>query len=131
MLLDIEEIVYDRIKTTYPTSLIAQYPTIKFTTKDRDLVNPTFPLVYVRLIDSPERGADLSGDSINGIMAMFEIQVTDNFSQTRAKTILNEVTKIMKTMRFSVSQFPSFDNGDATYRCVARYRRLIGANETI
>ena len=131
MIIDIEEIVYSRIKTTYPTSLIASYPDIKFTTRDRDLINPKFPTVYIRLVDSPEMGGDLSGDAINAVNAMFEIQVIDNDTQQRAKGILNEVVKIMKRMRFSVTMFPAFDNGDSTYRCIARFRRIIGANETL
>ena len=131
ILTDIEELVYNKIKTTYPRSLIAQYPDIKFTTRDRDLVNPKFPTVYIKSVSSPETGGDLSGDSINGVKAIFEIQVIDNDSQQRAKAILCEVIKIMKTMRFSVTAFPEFDNGDSTYRSIARFRRVIGANDTL
>lgn len=132
MILDIEEIVYDKIKTTYPASLIAQYPDIKFTTKDRDLINPKFPTVYIHLLDgTKEVGTDLSGDAINGAMVMFETQVIDNDTQYRAKSVHNEVVKIMKSMGFTVSQFPSFDNGDSTYRCFARFKRLVGANDVI
>lgn len=130
-LTDIEEIVYNKIKTTYPASLIAQYPDIKFTTRDRDLVNPKFPLVYIRLLPSSEIGGDLGGDSTNGIDATFEVQVIDNAGQLRAKTIINEVTKIMKAMCFRVIRFPTFDNGDSTYRSISRYQRIIGANDTI
>lgn len=131
MILDIEEIVYDRIKTTYPASLIAQYPDIKFTTRDRDLINPKFPTVYIHLVDGKEIGSDLSGDAINGANIMFEIQVIDNDSQYRAKSVLNEVVKIMKRMRFNVTLFPNFDNGDSTYRSIARFRRIVGANNTL
>lgn len=131
ILLDIEPYVLNRIETEYPVSLKAQYPDIKFTTSSRDLATTRFPLVYIHLASSPEIGGDLSGDSLNGINATIDISVYDNHSQTRAKAVISQVISIMKSMKFRVIEIPYNDNTDSTFRCIARCRRVIGANETL
>lgn len=131
ILLDIEPYVLNRISNDYPAYLKAQYPDIKFTTSSRDLATTRFPLVYIHLSPSPEIGEDLSGDSINGINATIDISVIDNHSQTRAKSVLSQVLLIMKSMRFRIVEIPYYDNGDSTYKCIARCKRIVGANDVL
>jgi hypothetical protein len=125
-MLDIETIVFSRIKTTLLQKLKTKYPDIAFTTSNRVSSNPKFPNVYVHMMGSQEIGEDLENNTINGISATFQIETTDNQSQSRAKEVMNEVVMCMKTMRFSVVAMPEFDNTDSTFRSVARFRRTIG-----
>lgn len=90
-----------------------------------------FPFVYVNTLTSTEEGSDLEGLTINGAMFTFQIEVTDNVSQNRAKEVIAEVIRIIKTMRFEVISLPVFDNLDGTHRGIIRIRRIIGANDTI
>lgn len=125
-MLDIETIVYSRIKAILTSKLKTKYPNISFTTSDKVSSNPKFPNVYVHMLGSQETGEDLENDTINGVLATFQIETNDNESQTRAKNVMNEVVKVMKGIRFSVIAMPENQNTDSSFRCVTRFRRTIG-----
>lgn len=125
-MLDIETIVYSRIKAKLTSKLLNKYPDISFTTNNKVLSNPKFPNVYVHLLGSPEIGEDLENNTINGVEATFQIDVTDNKSQGRAKEVINEIVGVVKEMRFSIVSMPETNNTDSTFRCVMRCRRIIG-----
>lgn len=125
-MLDIETIVHSRIKAILTSKLKTKYPNISFTTSDKVKDKPKFPNVYTHMLGSQEEGGDLEGSSINGVLASFQIEVTDNESQTRAKAVMDEVVGVMKSMRFSVVAMPEFQNTDTSYRSVSRFRRIIG-----
>lgn len=130
-MLDIETIVHSRIKAIVTSKLKTKYPDISFTTSDKVKDKPKFPNVYTHMLGSQEKGSDLENNTINGALASFQIEVTDNESQTRAKVVMNEVVSVMKSMRFSVIAMPESQNTDTSYRCVARFRRVIGNLDVI
>lgn len=125
-MLDIETIVFSRIKAILTSKLKTKYPNISFTTSDKVSSDPKFPNVYIHMMGSQEIGEDLENNTINGVLATFQIETTDNQSQSRAKDVMNEVVGVMKGMRFSVIAMPEFNNTDSTFRSVARFRRTIG-----
>jgi hypothetical protein len=89
-----------------------------------------FPFVFVNALPGSERGKDLSGTSINGGLFSFQIDVYDSQSQTRARKVMTEVVRIMKSMGFESNSMPSFEQTqDNTVRMVARFRRVIGAGD--
>lgn len=130
-MLDIESIVFSRIKAILTSKLKTKYPDLDFTTSDKVPKKPKFPNVYVHLISSPEIGIDLDNDSINGILPAFQIETTDNQNQNRAKDVMDEVVKVMKGMRFTVIATPEFKNTDSAYRSVARFRRAVGNQDIL
>lgn len=130
-MLDIESKVYSRIKYTFPKNVKADYPDLNFTTNSRQLIDPKFPCVYIHLASCAEVGQDLENTEINGGDYMFQIEVYDNQSQNRADIIMDEVVKIMKSMRFNVPEIPRFDNTQSEYRSVARFRRIIGSGDIL
>lgn len=130
-MLDIESIVFSRIKEKATSKLKTKYPDISFTTSDKVASNPKFPNVYVHMMGSKEIGNDLENITINGVLATFQIETTDNQSQTRAKDAMNEVVRIVKEMRFDIIVMPEMKNTDSTYRCVMRCRRTIGSLDVL
>lgn len=130
-MLDIETIVFSRIKAILTSKLKTKYPDISFTTSDKVSSNPKFPNVYVHMLGSQEIGEDLENNTINGVLATFQIETTDNQSQNRAKDVMNEIVGVMKGMRFSVIAMPESQNTDTSYRCVARFRRVVGNLDVI
>lgn len=125
-MLDIETIVFSRIKAILTSKLKTKYPNISFTTSDKVKDKPKLPNVYTHMLGSQEIGEDLENNTINGVLATFQIETTDNQSQNRAKDVMNEIVGVMKSMRFSVIAMPESQNTDTSYRCVARFRRTIG-----
>ena len=130
-MLDIETIVFSRVKAILTSKLKTKYPDISFTTSDKVKDKPKFPNVYIHMLGSQETGEDLENNTINGVLATFQIETTDNETQTRAKEVMDEVIKVMKSMRFSIISMPEFQNTDTAYRRVARCRRIIGNLDTL
>lgn len=130
-MLNIENIVFSRVKYDVSTNLKTKYPKIAFTTSDTVVKDASFPTVYVHLLPAVEIGQDLEGKTINAGMFTFQIDVSDNQSQNRAKKVMDEIVASMKSMRFELVAFPEFQNSDSAFRSVARFRRVIGAGETL
>lgn len=131
MLDSLESQIFSRIKANFSDRIKKKYPDLNFTTSDKTPTKAKFPTVYIHFMESPEIGSDLEGTSINGITATFQIDITDNQSQSRADEVSREVLRIMKSMRFKAVGMPFHDNSGDTYRTISRYRRPIGAGDIL
>lgn len=127
---EIQSRVFSRVKNKGTKALKASYPNIYFTTSDKVQTNPKFPTIYLHEVGSVEQGQDLDNTSINAVLFTIQIDVTDNESQNRVNEVMGEIVSIMKSMRFSVVTMPEFQNTDSIYRSTARFRRMIGNEET-
>lgn len=128
---DIESIVFSRIKKEFSDKLKKKYPNLDFTTSDKVSKKPKFPTVYIHMLPSPEIGQTLDGTTLNGILANFQIKVSDNVNNSRAREVMNEVVRILKTMRFSINEMPYSENKEGTYYSLVRARRAIGASDIL
>lgn len=126
----VDEIVFTKIKHNVSGILKTKYPNLSFTMDDKLSKDPSFPTVYVHLLSSPERGQDLEGKTINAGYFTFQIEVTDNQTQRRAKEVIECVLLEMKKMRFEIN-FPELQSTNDYYRCVARCSRLIGSGDIL
>lgn len=127
----LESQVYTRIKAQFSQKLKDRYLNLKFTNSDRADTVPKFPTVYIHEMTGAETGEDLQGDTINAVWSSFQIEVTTNTKMNDAKEVMNEVVRIMKTMRFQVISTPEFKNTDSVYRRVARFRRMIADDDIL
>ena len=121
--------VFTRIKTNFSDSLKKKY---KMTDKNFSSVGSSntpavFPFVRLQLLPGSEIGEDLESDKINAEKFSFQIDVTDNKSQARAKEVIREVKRIMKTMRFTVQCTPTLEDTKDTHRAIMRCNRIIGS----
>lgn len=123
--------VFTRIKTSFSDGLKTKYKMTdkSFSTAGSSDTPAVFPFVRVQLLPGTEEGEDLEGDTINAEKFSFQIDVTDNQSQTRAKEVMREVKRIMKSMRFSGASMPTQDDTKDTYRQTARFSRQIGSGD--
>lgn len=128
---DIASIVFTRIKVEATEKLKSKYPDINFTRSNKVRTEPTFPNVYVKELQGAERGHTLDGESVNAILSSFQIEVADNVSDNRAREVADVVFLIMKKMKYEAIGLPFQDNIDGVHRNVARYRRIIGYNDTL
>lgn len=131
----IPSIIFTQIKAKFSSDIKEKYnmTASNFSTEDSQNKKAFFPFVYVNMLAPVETGRDLEGATINGGIFTFQIDVTDNQSQVRAREVAGEVLRIMKTMRFEVIAMPSFDSNvsSGTYRMTTRYRRSIDQNDVI
>ena len=129
----VPSIVYTRIITEFSEAIKNEYNMTdkNFSAIGTSDTTPVFPFVYIGTQPGKEEGKDLEGRCINGGTFAFQIDVTDNKSQYNARKVMNEVIRIMKSMGFEVNQFPNPEDTKDTHRMIARFRRIIGASDTL
>ena len=125
----ISSVVFTRIKNEFSSSLKTKYKmtSSNFSTVGSSDTPAVFPFVYVQLLPSAETGQDLEGTTINAGLFTFQIEVTDNQTQARAKDVMSEVKRIMKSMRFTVQCTPTLEDTKDTHRAIMRCNRIIGS----
>lgn len=130
----IPSIVLTRIKNEFSSSLKTKYKieSKNFSTVGSSDTPAVFPFIYLQNLEPTETGTDLEATNINGGIFSFQIDVTDNQSQSRAKEVMTEILRIMKKMGFQCKPMPSFDNSSKdVYRMVARFRKNIDENDIL
>lgn len=129
----ISSVVFTRIKNRFSSSLKAKYKmtSSNFSTVGSSDTQAVFPFVYIQLLPSTEQGQDIEGNTINAGLFTFQIEVTDNQTQARAKDVMAEVKRIMKAMRFTVQTTPDIQDTKDTHRAIMRCNRRIGSNDIL
>ena len=129
---DIPKQVISRLKyDSEMRKLQEKYPDFTLTTSAVSSTNPKFPTLLLQQLESPEVGQDLDNTTINAINAGFQIDVVDNEkSRERVNTIMEEVKRIMKSMRFNLRYAPDMDTNDEK-RSILRATRIIGSGDTL
>ena len=129
----ISSVVFTRIKNEFSSSLKTKYKmtSSNFSTVGSSDTPAVFPFVYIQLLPSAEEGQDIEGKKINAGLFTFQIEVTDNQSQTRAKDVVSEVKRIMKSMRFTVQTTPTLEDTKDTHRAIMRCNRSIGSDDIL
>lgn len=125
----ISSIVFTRIKNEFSNSLKTKYKMTdsNFSTVGSSDTPAVFPFVYIQLLPSAEQGQDIEGNTINAGLFTFQVEVTDNQTQARAKDVMSEVKRIMKAMRFTVQCTPTLEDTKDTHRAIMRCNRIIGS----
>ena len=125
----ISSIVFTRIKNEFSSTIKKNYKMKdeNFSTAGSSDTPAVFPFVYVQLLPSTEQGQDIEGNTINAGLFTFQIEVTDNQTQARAKDVMSEVKRIMKSMRFTVQCTPTLEDTKDTHRAIMRCNRIIGS----
>lgn len=129
----ISSMVFTRIKNEFSSSLKTKYKMTNgnFSTVGSSDTTAVFPFVYIQLLPSAEQGQDIEGNTINAGLFTFQIGVTDNKSQARAKDVMSEVKRIMKSMRFTVQCTPTLEDTKETHRAIMRCNRRIGSDDIL
>ena len=125
--------VFTRIKNEFSSTLKTKYKmtSSNFSTVGSSDTPAVFPFVYIQLLPSTEQGQDIEGNAINAGLFTFQIEVTDNQSQARAKDVMSEVKRIMKLMRFTVQPTPDIQDTKDTHRAIMRCNRRIGSSDIL
>ena len=129
----ISSVVFTRIKNEFSSTLKTKYKmtSSNFSTVGSSDTPAVFPFVYIQLLPSAEQGQDIEGNTINAGLFTFQIEVTDNQTQARAKDVMSEVKRIMKSMRFTVQTTPDIQDTKDTHRAIMRCNRRIGSDDIL
>lgn len=123
--------VFTRIQMAGREKLLKRYPNINFTTNDRASSKPKFPTVYVKKMQGSARGRTLEDTKVNGILAIYQIEVTTNTNQNDAENVADVVADTMISMGFDMVGEPFPDNTADVYRNISRWQRIIGYNDKL
>ena len=129
----ISSVVFTRIKNGFSSTIKTKYKmtSSNFSTVGSSDTPAVFPFVYIQLLPSAEAGQDIGGKTINAGLFTFQIEVTDNQTQERAKDVMSKVKRIMKSMRFTVQPTPDIQDTKDTHRAIMRCNRRIGSNDIL
>lgn len=129
----VPSIVFTKIKTDFSQVIKDKYKMTNdnFSTIDSNNSKAVYPFVYVHLLPAIETGFDLEQTSINAGVFTFQIDVYDNRTQSRAREIMGEVMRIMKTMSFQITSMPEFSSSNGVYRNTMRAKRTIDSKDVL
>jgi len=129
--LDNESRIFTRIKGMTEKTLSKKFPGIYYTTSDELTENVTKPYtVYLHELNGVEKGQDLCGQDINGILSTFELKVSVNTKKSDCKAILVEILKAFKQLYFDVVVLPEIQTDSEMYIGIGRFRRVIGQGDS-
>lgn len=134
---DLETNIFSNVTTIAKAKLQKKYKRMNFdaafTTVEKNLdKDPVFPTIYIHEMPGLERGADLEGTSVNAVQETIQVDVITNTKQSDAKGIMAILADAFKQMRFQITAMPEFKNdSEKNFRSVARFRRIIGANDRL
>lgn len=124
---DLPLIIYSYIKR----QIEKKHPAANVTDLDSSLSEPIFPTVYVKELEGKEKGRGLEGKKINAVEESFQVDVICNTSKNDARIIMATIMDSFKKLQFEVLQSPLYSDKNKVYRGIARFRRIIGANDTL
>lgn len=127
---EIESRVFTQISYMLTERENAPYPDMKCTTVSQNTV-VNFPTMYIHELQPVEMGNDLVNQTVNAVLSTFEIQVWDNVSEKNCRDILTASILEMKKLGFSVTMFPNVTTDSKIAWGVARFRRMIGAGDSL
>lgn len=128
---DLENTIFTIVKKKVKDSIGAKYPDLNFTTSDVNSGKTLFPTVYLHEIGASEQSRTLDNRAVNAVNEVIRIEVYTNKSQKEAKAVMAEVKKVMKSMRFTITQMPEFNNNATVYRSIMQCTRYIASGDTL
>ena len=128
---DLENTVTALVKAKALTQLKEKYPKIVITNEGENSGQAVFPTVYIHLLPATEQGQTLEGQTINGLLATFQVDVTTNTSKSDCRKVTAVITDTFKTMRFQGMPTPEFSINNKVHKSTARFRRTIAANDRL
>ena len=121
---DLENTVTALVKAKTLTQLKKTYPKIVITNEGENSGQAVFPTVYIHLLP-------LDGQTINALLATFQVDVTTNTSKPDCRKVMAVITDAFKIMRFQGNAMPEFSISNKVHKSTARFRRMIAANDRL
>ena len=128
---DLESTVVALVKAKSLPQLQKKYPKVRITDEGESSGSAVFPTVYIHLLAPTEQGQTLDGQTINALLATFQVDVTTNTSKSDCRKVMAVITDSFKTMRFQGNAMPEFSISNKVHKSTARFRRIIAANDRL
>lgn len=121
----IESTIFSVVQARAKPKLISKYPKIRFTTVSSVSTSAQFPSVYIHLLPMAEMDRDTDGNTVNSVLATFQIEVASNTKQADVKAVIYAILEEFKALRFSIPYMPEFTKDGDVFQATMRARRII------
>ena len=128
---DLESTVVALVKAKSLPQLQKKYPKVRITDEGESSGSAVFPTVYIHLLAPTEQGQTLDGQTINALLATFQVDVTTNASKSDCCKVMAVIADTFKMMRFQGNAMPEFSISNKVHKSTARFRRMIAANDRL
>lgn len=135
--LDVEPKVFTLVKGKTYKELKQKYPSILFTSINAMPTDGTYShTVYIHEVGGIELGKDLENVSVNAYECTMEVKVSvtsedSNSKKSEVREITSYIAKAFKQLKFDIILMPTVEITDSAYTVPMRFRRVIGANDTL
>ena len=93
---DLESTVVALVKAKSLPQLQKKYPKVRITDEGESSGSAVFPTVYIHLLAPTEQGQTLDGQTINALLAPFQVDVKTNTSKSDCCTVLATSMNVFK-----------------------------------
>ena len=126
----LSEKIFTQLDYMLTTKENAPYPELVCTTANQNSLT-VFPTLYLHELTPIEAGNDLDNQTVNAVIETIEIQVWTNKTEEDCRKIFAAVLNEMKRMRFNITAFPAIQTDNKIAYGIARFRRIIGKDDTL
>lgn len=119
--------VFDQVYTLVKSEMLEEYPNLAFSRSIKTESEPSLPCLAVIQIDAFEKGKTLDGSNMNGMQSIFQIESYSDESYDEAFEIIGKAGDIMSRLGYELKTQKEASTN--VWRFVARFQRVIGANE--
>ena len=124
--------VFTKLKQGFSQTIKDKYSMTdkNFSTVGSSYTPPVFPFVYFNTLPATETGNTFE-KGLEGGNFGFQIEVTDNRTQSNARNVMKEISRIMVDMGFDVNGFGNIEDTKNVHRMITRFQRKIGENDSL
>ena len=122
----------DDLEIEVNNKAVPKWADLYYARSTHELAVTSLPCLYMHQIGALQVGNDLMRNIQNGISSTFQVEAVSNKSYDEAYSIINDAGDIFIRLGYTLeyeSEIPT-DN-ESLWRFVARFNRVIGANEEL
>lgn len=111
---------------------VPKWTDLFYARSSQDLKDTELPCLYMRQIGAPQIGMDLMRNVQNGVDSTFQVDTISSNSYDEAYEILNDAGDIFIRLGYALTYQQEIPTGNPSlWRFVARFNRVVGANDTL
>ena len=120
------------LEITVDEKSVPKWADLFYARSTHDVTPTSLPCLYMIQIGSPQVGNDLERRTQNAIDSTFQVESVSNKSYDEAYEIINDAGDIFIRLGYALTyqqEIPT--DSESMYRFVARFNRVVGANDTL
>lgn len=127
---NLKYILFTHFKTKVLASVGDDFSNIYFTIEAENTEPTKLPTILFRELTPVEVGMTIDNSTVNAVSETIQVSVYSNERQD-TQALMKHCVSAMKELRFNITGFPIYDTDHDIKSGFARFRRTIGASNSI